>query len=61
MGTAKVVGVPKDVEFSVGGRGGGGGVVVDGEGEKEVELDTWVDGDIGEFNVVELGSYVFSE
>jgi len=61
LGGAKVVGVPKDVEFSIGGRGGGGGVVVDGEGENEVELDSGVNGEIGEFNVVELGSYVFSE
>ncbi|GMN24430.1 hypothetical protein TIFTF001_000565 [Ficus carica] len=57
---AEVVGVPEDVEVAI-GRRSAGGVVVYGEGEDEVEVDVRVYRHVGEFNVIELGSYVLPE
>lgn len=61
MGGAKILRVPENVEFAIGGRWRSRGIIVNSEGENEMKLNIWVDRDIREFDILKLSSYVFSK
>lgn len=61
LGGAKILSVPENVEFAVGGGRRRLGIIVNGERENEMKINIWVDRDIGEFDIVGLSSYVFSK